>query len=1366
MHNANSRTYIGDDGVFETVVWQDRVNYRDAQGAWQPIDSTLVETPGGFENRANDVRVSLPRTLRAPVRVAHGSDWLTFTLDGAEGHAGVAGATATYTDALPGVTALLTATSDGLKEDLRLATASAPSSFTYTMRTSPGLSAQQHETGAIDFVDGDRVAFSLVPPTVEDAGGAVAPAVAYRLAGAPGGYTLTVAADHAWLSAPERRWPVVVDPIVDLRPASGDRHIASGSRADLNYCATTRLDLGAGGGSVYRTLLEWSNLSAVPPHANILDARLDLYMEAADNATAVPPVSLHERLRTVSDCATTWNRYETASLWTTPGGDFKATPEHTANAQPTTPGWRSWQLNRLVESWVDGSIPNRGLLLKSTDETVQNVLHYTSSESTSPNKPNLHIHWQNHVGLRPEFKYETYELNDRMSLHVNVANGNLTLRAHDVHIEGTGLDYDHVRYYESLDGWGTHWAVGWDAHPTVQTSLAVSDGAVDLVLPEDARARFDKNPDGSFASPPGSNATLVRNADQTYTLTFDRTREKYVYASDGTFTAHRDKNGNQITVQSSGGRTTSVTDTQSRVTTFTYNAAGYVGSIRDPSGRVYSYGYTGNKLITYTDPAGRVTRYDYDAAGFLSRVTTPGGRITRLTYDATGRVTSVVQVTNVGETGPTTAYTYNQANTVSTDPRNNRTTYHYDRDLRVTRVVDALGRERSAAYTANSDVSSTTDGFGKATTSSYDSRNNLTSSTAPTGARETFTYDLASPQPFVPRTSVDTQGNRTNYGYDTNGNMTEKSDGPTGQNPVRFTYNANGTPATVTDGKGTVTRFGYDARGNATSTDNPAPLGDESFTYDTLSRMATDTDGKGQTTRYEYDVLDRITKVTFHDGSTVTYTYDPDGNRTLRVDATGTASYEFDQLNRLTRQVLPSDTVTYTYDTADNLASLTDRGGTISYAYDAVNNLTVSTEPGGHQTTFAYDANQNRTQTNYPNGVGLFVTYDDSERILSIVGKRPASGEALSTRTYSYTRAGSDIDLRTSVTDGLGVTTSYGYDSLNRLVSASGGGQTFSYAYDVNGNMTSKTVNGTTTTYTYNLANQITSSGYAHDANGNLTASPAIALGYNAKDQTVTMRPAGGQTETMTYAGTNQWERDSASSSSWRYMNNQLGLGGFYNATWHEYFTRDDDGVPLEVRNPNGRFYYLLDALGSVIALTNSVGTVVTRYQYDPFGGTTQTGTDVGNRLRYTGAYWDNNGLYKMGLRFYDPATGRWTQRDPVDDPLQEAGWNQYIYVGNDPINFTDATGACPLCRIVLRKAANRAKAGARRAWNWTRPQIGRAGMRVADTRIGSRLFGHRNLHGRTGVLNTGRLRLGVSRKPNHGYVFSLRWKQRHFDFV
>ena len=67
-----------------------------------------------------------------------------------------------------------------------------------------------------------------------------------------------------------------------------------------------------------------------------------------------------------------------------------------------------------------------------------------------------------------------------------------------------------------------------------------------------------------------------------------------------------------------------------------------------------------------------------------------------------------------------------------------------------------------------------------------------------------------------------------------------------------------------------------------------------------------------------------------------------------------------------------------------------------------------------------------------------------------------------------------------------------------------------------------------------------------------------------------------------------------------------------------------------------------------------------------------------------SGYYDVSTGLYKFGIRYYDPAIGRWTQRDPVGGSLQETTKaNPYVYAGDDPVNMTDPTGKDALARCL-----------------------------------------------------------------------------------
>src|SRR5205085_10413077 len=110
----------------------------------------------------------------------------------------------------------------------------------------------------------------------------------------------------------------------------------------------------------------------------------------------------------------------------------------------------------------------------------------------------------------------------------------------------------------------------------------------------------------------------------------------------------------------------------------------------------------------------------------------------------------------------------------------------------------------------------------------------------------------------------------------------------------------------------------------------------------------------------------------------------------------------------------------------------------------------------------------------------------------------------------------------------------------------------------------------------------------------------------------------------------------------------------------------------------------ITDALGSVLALVDSSGTVQTQYTYDPFGGTSASGSGSGNPAQYTGRENDGTGLYYYRARYYNPSL----QRFISEDPLKFGGGdvNLYAYVGNSPIDFTDPIGLRPLTDCEKKK--------------------------------------------------------------------------------
>jgi RHS repeat-associated protein len=144
----------------------------------------------------------------------------------------------------------------------------------------------------------------------------------------------------------------------------------------------------------------------------------------------------------------------------------------------------------------------------------------------------------------------------------------------------------------------------------------------------------------------------------------------------------------------------------------------------------------------------------------------------------------------------------------------------------------------------------------------------------------------------------------------------------------------------------------------------------------------------------------------------------------------------------------------------------------------------------------------------------------------------------------------------------------------------------------------------------------------------------------------------------------------------------------------------------VDVADANETYFYHFDGLGSIVALSDMNNVLVERYTYDVFGqptirdvnGTEIASSAVGNPYAFTGRRYDPEaGLYYYRTRYYDFATGRFLQPDPLG---YTDGLNLYAYVANGPVSRVDPHGLKIKVRggIVARFAYYRAIASLRRS--------------------------------------------------------------------
>lgn len=262
---ATSKTFRNADGSLTTSLFSSPVHFRDGE-RWEPISSELVPVEGayGWANEANSFRASFKDQLGEDfLRFAVAGEPFTFTLEGAAqvaadapgkppvavsdpaspGSAGagkprLGGSSVEYRGAFPGVSVRYDVQASGVKETLVLADAQAPTRYRFLIQHAGSggggpVDVVRLPGGAWGFVRAPSAEplFVLDAPFVAEGGADRLVGVPSRepvsmrvteVGGAGAGFVVDLVVDRAWLRAPERVFPVLVDPTITVQPTAED----------------------------------------------------------------------------------------------------------------------------------------------------------------------------------------------------------------------------------------------------------------------------------------------------------------------------------------------------------------------------------------------------------------------------------------------------------------------------------------------------------------------------------------------------------------------------------------------------------------------------------------------------------------------------------------------------------------------------------------------------------------------------------------------------------------------------------------------------------------------------------------------------------------------------------------------------------------------------------------------------------------------------------------------------------------------------------------------------------------------------------------------------------------------------------------
>jgi RHS repeat-associated protein len=739
----------------------------------------------------------------------------------------------------------------------------------------------------------------------------------------------------------------------------------------------------------------------------------------------------------------------------------------------------------------------------------------------------------------------------------------------------------------------------------------------------------------------------------------------YVSQAQGSGCSSCTVRGNKTNTYDNFGNVLSATDELGRVTTYTYDSNNDMLSMAPPAvggsnpTTTYTYNSFG-EVLTKTDPLGNVTTNTYDSHGNLTSVTTPApnsstpASVTQFAYNSLGEITQITD-----PLGRLTKLTYTSAGLIATitDSQQNVTTYQYDSHGNRTSVTDALNNF---------------------TTFAYDAGDRLTTITYPGGTTfSTFAYDYRGRR----ITSTDQNGKITTYAYDDEDRVTGVTDAAT--HVTQYAYDTENNLLTITDANNHATTFSYDAFGRVTQTTFPSNLF-ESYAYDAANNRISKTDRKNQTIQYVYDALDRLTQKSYPDTTSVNYVYDLAGKIQQVNDPTGTYSFSYDNMGRLTGTstqyafLTGTFTDSYSYDANSNRTGFTTPdGSTNTYSYDTLNRLSTLANSWAGSFTFSYDALSRRTQLTRPNNIATNYSYDNQSRLLSVLHQ--LSGSTIDGAVYTVDAGGN----RTSKADQLaGLTSTYGYDAIYELTGVTQGANTTeSYTYDPVGNRLSSLG---VSPYGYNTSNELTSTpsaSYGYDNNGN-TSSKTDSAGatnytWDFENRLISVTlPGTGGTITFKYdpMGKRIYKNSSAGTSIYVYdgpnLIEEVNSSGAVVIRYVQSLNIDE---PLAQVQGTNTLSYEADGLGSITSLTNTGGSIAASYTYDSFGNLTASTGSLINPFLYTAREFDSEtGLYFYRARQFDATGGRFLSEDRR---RFKADPNFYTYVFNSPVNYVDPYG-------------------------------------------------------------------------------------------
>jgi RHS repeat-associated protein len=769
------------------------------------------------------------------------------------------------------------------------------------------------------------------------------------------------------------------------------------------------------------------------------------------------------------------------------------------------------------------------------------------------------------------------------------------------------------------------------------------------------------------------------------------------------------------------GLLTSLTDPRGGLHRFTYNARGLLIKDENPAGGSSTLARTetlAGHTTTLTSALGAKSSYQVTQlspeelsrvvttpagartegleSGAETTVTQPNGVVTTLSYGPDPRwgllAPLPVTRTQVTPGGLSQSITLTRTATLL-DPSDLLSLERY------TETMSINGRDYSTTYETATRQYVETSPAGRQRTRTLDAKGNTVKlDIAPSVSPATFDYDARG------RMSRMAQGAQSaTFAHDARDRVISRTNAAGGV--IRYDFDDSDRLRSTTLPSGRMYRFDYDANGNRTRITMPSGA-IHGLTYTAGDLLASYAPPSGASLSQSYDLDTRITQATLSSGRSVDAAYDATGRLTGRFFPEASVGFTYgdatERLSTVTRTPTgggPAQSFGYTYD-GELWKTLTFTGpatGTFTYRYDSNFFLVGLRFTGLPETVLTYDADGQVksfgpfTWTHGgPHGTTTSIADArlKSTFVQDSLGRLQGRTDTVASRPLyamqlTYDAAGRTVRKVESVA-GTSHTFAYAYDADSQLVQVHQDGALLEqYAYDVNGNRTHRTWGASAPeAAAYDGRDQLQRSGttdYTFDADGFLIQRGNEHFTYSTHGELLRY-VSGATTVTYGYDGIGRRTSRTSSAGTEQYLygnpSNPFQLTHSRDTAGRlSQFFYDETGRLFALERGGSRYYVGADSLGTPRVVSSAEGAVVKTLEHDAFGVLlADSAPGFGLPIGFAGGLQDPvTGLVRFGLRDYEPATGRWTARDPLLFDSAEA--NLYLYVNNNPVGLRDPVG-------------------------------------------------------------------------------------------